>query len=98
MTKPLVSKKPVQTSRLRWGRKEDIKLFKEIYYLSKEGILTLDQLSRMDPEFDADDNPGLIKIANLLNWKSGMNHLLIRIQRRMLDNFSAREVVILKKL
>ena len=41
---------------IRWGKKEDKELFKKIRDFEKEGILTLDELIRIDPDYEAEQN------------------------------------------
>jgi len=58
----------------------------------------LEELLRIDPEYEVSNNEGLVKLAALFGWKSGIKFLLKRIKNSMNNNFSVREGKLLKKL
>ena len=86
-------------SRLRWGRKEDKELFKQIYLLEKQGAISLTELSQINTnDFEMTKDVGLNILVEKFNWKSELKALVIRIQNCLSDKFSVRETRLLKKL
>ena len=85
-------------SRLRWGKKEDIPLFKEVYRLEKEGILSLSDFSNKDPNLGDSTYDGLALLAKNLNWKLSLKKFYVRISKRISNEFSVREILQLKKM
>ena len=85
-------------SRLRWGKKEDIPLFKEIYRLEKEKILSLSDFSNKDPDLGDSIYDGLALLAKNLNWKLSLKKFYVRISKRISNEFSVREILQLKKM
>ena len=85
-----------KNSRLRWGKKEDIPLFKEIYKLEKEGILSLSDFSTKDPNLGDSRYDGLALLAKNLDWQLSLKKFYVRISKRISNEFSAREILQLK--
>ena len=84
-------------TRQRWGRKEDILLFKCIYMFEKKGVISLKEILHMSPEYD-ENNEGISQLCDYLGWKSAQSCLITRIQKRINNEFSHRETKLLKRL
>ena len=66
--------------------------------MEKEGILTLEELIRIDPDYEAEQNKEVINLGKSLNWKYSLRNLIVRVQKFVNSNFSVRETKLLKKL
>ena len=83
--------------RLRWGKKQDKELFKNIRILEKQGVTSLNEIIHMNAETEAETHSGVAQLVTSLNWKSSPKHLVYRVQKQMSYDFSIREVKLLKK-
>ncbi|CAI2371627.1 unnamed protein product [Moneuplotes crassus] len=89
--------KQISKKRKRWCKKDDRLLFKVIYDLEKQGLLTLDELTTLDPK-DAKYHLIVRHLRQQFGWKSLYKDLVKRIKSRISDYFSHRDVKLLKKI
>lgn len=82
----------------RWRREDDKRLFSVIRSLEREGHLTLEELTHMNPATEACGHKGVSMLAKIFEWKSLKKHLVIRIQSLVKRDFSVRETKNLKRI
>ena len=89
----------VSHKRVRWGRKQDKELFKQIYLLEKQGSISLNKIIKSNADkMEVTEDGALLPLMEKLNWKYGLQALVVRIKNCLSNKFSVREVRMLKKL
>ena len=96
IVKPIIKENDPKIRR-RWGKKEDRILFKVIYQLEKQGILTLEELVDLDP-VDAQYHIIVRHLHEEFGWKSLFRDLIRRIKTRISDYFSHRDIKLMKRI
>ena len=86
-----------QAKKKRWGKKEDVQLFKVFRNFEEEGVISLREIMNSTSCSEAYNSKGIFKIIQALDCHQGPKFIWKRIKSKMSDSFSVRETKILKR-
>lgn len=82
----------------RWGKKQDKFLAQTLYDMEKDGKINIEEITGLDPDFEAPYNSQIQSISVELQWKGLLKSLCIRIQSVLSPKgFSVRDRKFLRK-
>mmetsp|Transcript_12675 Transcript_12675/g.12708 ORF Transcript_12675/g.12708 Transcript_12675/m.12708 type:complete len:262 (+) Transcript_12675:1-786(+) len=99
--RPKIEAHPWQTGdskAKRWGKREDIALFKAFRQCEEQGLITLSSISQLRTNDQISSHEGIKIIRNRLGCRQSARFLANRLRLKLTNKFSVRETKLLKRL
>ncbi|CAI2360146.1 unnamed protein product [Moneuplotes crassus] len=94
----LKSSKEKDIKAKRWGKDEDIALFKAFRECEEQGLITLSSICQLKSAAQLKSHQGLQIIKNKLGCRQSSRFIANRLSLKLTDTFSIRETKLLKRL